>query len=123
FFETYYSSDTYTKPDLFVLTASTHTDSYEMSFGTGANAHNHGVFTYTLLEALGWDHPHSADISTVTSQDPLAAKNGRITVDGLFKYIKKNQALNTRIKLFRDWSEYQHPMTTGGPLDLVLFNL
>ncbi len=123
FFETYYSSEKFTKPDLFVLTASTHTDSYEMNFGTKYSPHNHGVFTYTLLEALGWDHPHSADISTVTSQDPLAAKNERITVDGLFEYIKKNQIIPSRLKLFSDWTKFQHPMTTGGPLDLVLFNL
>jgi|LSQX01.2.fsa_nt_gb uncharacterized caspase-like protein len=123
FFETYYSSNQYEKPDLYVLTASAHADSYEMKFGTDANAHYHGVFTYALLEALGWDHPHNTDISTVSPQAPPAAKGGRITVDGLFRYVKKNQALNTRLKLFSKWSEFQHPLTTGGPLDLVLFNL
>lgn len=123
FLETYYSSDKYTKPDLFVLTASAHADSYEMSFGTGANTHKHGVFTYALLEALGWSHSTNPAALAGSITNPPAAKNGRITVDGLFKYIKKNQALNTRLKLFSNWSEYQHPMTTGGPLDLVLFNL
>ena len=119
FFETYHSSDTYGKPDLFVLTASAHTDSYEPKDAP----HPHGFFTYALLEALGWNHPHSSDLSTVTPQDPPATKNGQITVDGLFKYVKANQAIPSRLKLFSNWSAFQHPMTTGGPLDLVLFNL
>jgi uncharacterized caspase-like protein len=118
FFETYHSSDTYGKPDLFVLTASAHTDSYEPKDAP----HPHGFFTYALLEALGWNHPHSSDLSTVTPQDPPATKNGQITVDGLFKYVKANQAIPSRLKLFSNWSAFQHPMTTGGPLDLVLFN-
>ncbi|NBK21250.1 MAG: caspase family protein [Spirochaetia bacterium] len=122
FFETYHSADTYGKPDLFVLTASAHTDSYEREFDSDVN-HNHGFFSYALLEALGWDHPHSATLSSVTIDDPPAAKGGRITVDGLFKYIKKHQAIPSRLNLFTNWTEYQHPMTTGGPLDLVLFNL
>lgn len=120
FFETYYSSDKYGKPDLFVLTASAHTDSYEMDFGTSVTPHPHGIFTYALLEALGWDHPHSATLSSVTPKAPPAAKGGRITVDGLFRYIKKNQAISSHVNLF---TKFQHPLTTGGPLDLVLFNL
>lgn len=123
FFETYHSSDTYGKPDLFVLTASAHTDSYEMNFGTTDSPHNHGIFTYALLEALGWDHPHFSTLASVTTKDPPAAKNGRITVDGLFTYVKANQAIVSRLKLFSSWSAFQHPLTTGGPLDLVLFNL
>lgn len=123
FFETYHSSSTYEKPDLFVLTASAHADSYEMEFGTGSDTHHHGVFTYTLLEALGWNHPHTRPILPVTIQDPPAAKGGRITVDGLFRYIKKNQGIPTRLKLFSKWTEHQHPTTTGGPMDFVLFKL
>lgn len=123
FFETYHSSDAYGKPDLFVLTASAHTDSYEINFGTTDTPHNHGIFTYTLLEALGWDHPHSSTLASVSIKDPPVAKNGQITVDGLFKYVKANQAIPSRLKLFSNWSAFQHPMTTGGPLDLVLFNL
>ncbi len=119
FFETYHSSDAYGRPDLFVLTASTHTDSYEAIFGIGPNSHDHGVFTYALLDALGWSH--SSDTAPLQGNItyPPVAKNGQITVDGLFAYIKKNQAINSRYY----GSEYQHPMTTGGPLDLVLFNL
>jgi len=123
FFETYHSKDPYRKPDMFVLTASAHTDSYEMDFGPVGTPHPHGIFTYTLLEALGWDHPHSATLTGVTIKEPPAAKDERITVDGLFKYIKKNQAIPSRLKLFSNWTEFQHPLTTGGPLDLVLFNL
>ncbi len=122
FFETYHSSDTYGKPDLFVLTASTHTDSYEKNFGTSTAPHNHGIFTYALLEALGWDHPHSTPLASVTIKAPPAAKGSLITVDGLFKYVKNNQSINSRLKLFSAQPEYQHPMTTGGPLDLVLLN-
>ncbi|HKM06768.1 MAG TPA: caspase family protein [Sphaerochaeta sp.] len=122
FFETYYSSDPYKKPDLFVLTASAHTDSYETNFVSKSN-HNHGFFTYALLEALGWSHPHEVAITTVETKDPPAAENGRITVDGLFKYILKNQAINSRFILFSPQREFQHPIVTGGPLDLILFNL
>lgn len=123
FFETYHSSDKYGKPDLYVLTASAHTDSYEAKFGTGANAHVHGIFTYALLEALGWNHTSDTAPLEGVSSYPPAAKNGRITVDGLFRYIKKNQAISTKLALFSNWGEFQHPLTTGGPLDLVLFNL
>ncbi|MGB4405855.1 MAG: caspase family protein [Sphaerochaeta sp.] len=114
FFETYYSSDKYGKPDLFVLTASVNTESWEPNV-----PHVHGFFTNALLEALGWYHPHSDTLSSVPIEYPPAAKNGQITVDGLFAYIKKNQGIDSRYY----GSEYQHPMTTGGPLDLVLFNL
>ena len=122
FFETYHSKDTYGKPDLFVLTASAHTDSYEAKFDSTVD-HNHGFFTYALLEALGWNHPHPTDLSTAPTKAPPAAKGGMITVDDLFKYVKKNQLIPSRLKLFTGWSEFQHPLTTGGPLDLVLFNL
>ena len=114
FFETYYSSDKYGKPDLFVLTASVNTESWEPNV-----PHVHGFFTNALLEALGWYHPHSDTLSSVPIEYPPAAKNGQITVDGLFAYIKKNQGIDSRYY----GSEYQHPKTTGGPLDLVLFNL
>ena len=120
FFETYHSSDPYGKPDLFVLTASTHTDSYEINFGTEDSPHYHGVFTYALLEALGWEHSSETDLSQITITYPPSVKFGQITVDGLFKYIKANQAIRSRLSLF---TAYQHPKTTGGPLDLVLFNL
>lgn len=123
FFEKYHSSDRYGKPDLYVLTASAHADSYEMDFGTEAIEHKHGIFTYALLDALGWKHTSKTDPSLVQIFYPPAAKWGRITVDGLFKYITKNQAIPTHLRLFGSWSEYQHPLTTGGPLDLVLFNL
>ncbi len=116
FFETYHSSDKYGKPDLFVLTASVNTLSYEPK----DVPHVHGFFTYALLEALGWEHSSETDPLLITITYPPAAKNGQITVDGLFKYIKANQAIRSRLSLF---TAYQHPKTTGGPLDLVLFNL
>lgn len=118
FFETYYSSDKYGKPDLFVLTASAHAKSYEKYFAD--YSHSHGIFTYALLQALGWDHPHPSDIKKTY---PPAAQNGRITVDGLYRYIIKNQLLDLKFKLINYSGYHQHPLTTGGPLDLVLFNL
>ena len=122
FFATYYAREPYKKSDLFVLTASAHADSYESSFVSKSN-HIHGFFTYALLEALGWDHPHEVDITTVETKYPPAAENGLISVDSLFKYILKNQDINSRFILFSPRPEFQHPMATGGPLDLILFNL
>jgi len=122
FFETYHSSDIYGKPDLFVLTASAHADSYEAEFDSDVD-HSHGFFSYALLKALGWGHPHDVSLSLVKPIYPPAATFGQITVDGLFKYIIDNQGIPSSINLFTNWTEYQHPMTTGGPLDLVLFNL
>lgn len=121
FFETYHSSGKYEKPDLYVLSASAHTDSYEMDFDPlGDKPHYHGIFTYALLEGLGWNH---ANNSPDNAAAPPAATGGNITVDSLFKYVKKNQAIPSRMKLLSNWTHYQHPLTTGGPLDLILFNL
>ncbi|HHT81510.1 MAG TPA: hypothetical protein GXZ69_09735 [Spirochaetales bacterium] len=121
FFETYHSSGKYEKPDLYVLSASAHTDSYEMDFDPlGDKPHYHGIFTYALLEGLGWNH---ANNSPDNAGSPPAATGGNITVDSLFKYVKKNQAIPSRMKLLSNWTHYQHPLTTGGPLDLILFNL
>ena len=121
FFETYHSSGKYEKPDLYVLSASAHTDSYEKDFDPlGDKPHYHGIFTYALLEGLGWNH---ANNSPDNAGSPPAATGGNITVDSLFKYVKKNQAIPSRMKLLSNWTHYQHPLTTGGPLDLVLFNL
>ena len=47
----YFNGERSVKSDLFVLTSSANTDSYEASFGVNS----HGVFTYALLKALGWD--------------------------------------------------------------------
>jgi len=121
FFETYHSSGKYEKPDLYVLSASAHTDSYEKDFDPlGDKPHYHGIFTYALLEGLGWNH---ANNSPDNAGSPPAATGGNITVDSLFKYVKKNQAIPSRMKLLSNWTHYQHPLTTGGPLDLILFNL
>ncbi|MDT4763306.1 caspase family protein [Sphaerochaeta sp. PS] len=121
FFATYYSAETYRKPDLFVLSASAHTDSYEDSFPSTVD-HNHGYFSYALLQALGWDHPHAVDLTTVTPGYPPAAKGGRITVDGLYQYILNHQGIDSRFKIFNYTGFHQHPLTTGGALDLVLFS-
>ncbi len=122
FFETYHSSDPYEKPDLYVLSASAHADSYENPLIEETN-HDHGFFSQALLKALGWDHPHDDDLSQISPTYPPVAKDGQITVDGLFEYIKSNQIIPSRFSLTKYQGKHQHPMTTGGPLDLVLFNL
>lgn len=117
FFDTYYSSSQYKKPDLFVLTASTHTDSYEKKF----NTHYHGIFTYALLEGLGWKHHNNTPALQGSFIPPPAARSGIITIDTLFQYVLKNQDIASRLSFFPPALQYQHSMTTGGPLSLVLF--
>ena len=111
-FEKYFDAMTYTKPTLMMLTASAAHDSYEEKA-----EHSHGIFTKTLLNGLGWTHPHTPEH---TSVDIQALKENRLTVDSLYSYIKKNQRLPTHWSLFSD-TKFQHPTTTGGPLDMVLF--
>ncbi len=112
-FEKYFDAMEYTKPTLMMLTAAAAHDSYEVDIQTN---HRHGVFTEALLRALGWFHPHTPEH---TSVDIQALNNNRLTVDSLFSYIKKNQILPTHWSLFSD-TKFQHPTTTGGPLDMVL---
>lgn len=108
----------YELPDLYVLTASALTDSYE---DPDSADHSHGVFTITLLEALGWNHPHGVDISTIEPGIPPALRGSVITVDSLYTYIKKNQDLPIRWNILKPSQEYQHPLVSGGAMDMVLF--
>ncbi|MDD3903746.1 MAG: caspase family protein [Sphaerochaeta sp.] len=119
YFGKYFAEAIYEPPNLFAMSASANTDSYEGIFNT--IDHNHGIFTYALLEALGWNHLHGTDLSTETLSTPPAGKNGRISVDGLYRYIKENQGLPYKLSLSTFPSNIQHPMTNGGALDMILF--
>ena len=109
----YFNGERSVKSDLFVLTSSANTDSYEASFGVNS----HGVFTYALLKALGWDIVKGEPSTPI----PPAAKRGRLTVDGLLSYIKAHQTIPTKRSLFKPLGKFQHPMVSGGALDMILF--
>ncbi len=111
------SNEIYTLPKIMMLTASADTYSYEETF---AENHNHGVFSAALLEALGWGHPHPDAVSR-----PPARIGSHITIDSLYAYIKTHQVYPYEINLFKFWESggvVQHPMTTGGAMDMVLFS-
>lgn len=118
----FWEQSTYGLPDLFVLTASAHTDSYE-DYVIGG--HKHGVFTAALLEALGWNHPHAADISTVTLLAPPALRNSALTVDSIYRYIinfiEEHPDYNPKWNILKLGEIIQHPLVLGGAMDMVLF--
>ncbi|MDC7229338.1 MAG: caspase family protein [Sphaerochaetaceae bacterium] len=110
----FFSDEEYEIPSFMVLTASADSDSYERKF----DDHSHGVFTSAILEALGWNHT----IEEIAEGAPPAAKNERLSVDSLYKYIKKHQAYPVRWSLFTMNDPVQHPMVTGGAMDMLLFS-
>ena len=85
--------------------------SYALSCTTADNtgkesrlwSHKHGYFTKALLDALGWDH-----------QGNLSPPS-QITLDGLYRTIKKTQAISL------DGRRGQHPMVFQGTDNLVLY--
>ena len=109
----YFSDEEYEIPSFVVLTASADSDSYEIRF----DDHSHGVFTSALLEALGWDHT----TEKITNGAPPAVQNELLTIDSLYKYIKKHQVYPVRWSLFSIGENVQHPMVTGGAMDMLLF--
>lgn len=109
----YFSDEEYKIPSFMVLTASADSDSYEIKF----DDHNHGVFTSALLAALGWNHT----TEEIANGVPPAAQNEMLTIDSLYKYIKKNQTYPVRWSLFSIGESVQHPMVTGGAMDMLLF--
>ncbi|MGE4464665.1 caspase family protein [Sphaerochaeta sp.] len=120
-FNQYWSSEDYTIPDIFLLTAAADTESWEISVA----GHKHGDFTLTLLEGLGWPDPHptiSANPTTVDAvSQPRALKGSVLTVDSLYSYIKDHQTYPIRSTLFWPRTNVQHPMTNGGAMDMILF--
>ena len=119
YFAKYFAENEYVRPNLFAISASADTDSYEGSFDD--IDHTHGIFTYTLLAALGWDHLHGTELSTVTLSSPPAVINGKLSIDGIYQYIKHHQSLPYTFSLTTAFYNIQHPMTNGGALDMVLF--
>jgi hypothetical protein len=119
-YKKYWDSSRYTKPEVFVLTASTDTKSYEEEI---TNEHRHGLFTFALLDALGWKHPHDdyASIPLASLPIPPAAKESILSADSLYTYVKDYKSTNKWIKYFSSFSQGQHPMVSGGALDMVLF--
>ncbi|MBJ2355558.1 caspase family protein [Sphaerochaeta sp. S2] len=109
----YFSDEEYEIPSFMVLTASADSDSYEIKF----DDHNHGVFTSALLAALGWNHT----TEEIANGVPPAAQNEMLTIDSIYKYIKKNQTYPVRWSLFSIGENVQHPMITGGAMDMLLF--
>ena len=109
----YFSDEEYEISSFMVLTASADSDSYERKF----DDHSHGVFTSALLEALGWNH------TTLRIADgaPPSARNGLLSVDSLYKYIKKHQVYPVRWSIFTMDKPIQHPMVSGGAMDMLLF--
>jgi uncharacterized caspase-like protein len=106
FYEKYFSDTEYSVPDLFALTASAaDTLAYEKVFEEAG--HSHGIFSYALLNALSLDSDNL----------PLAASGGSLSVDDLYEYIIENQDISSN----RLFLSHQHPMTSGGAMDLVLF--
>ena len=120
-FNQYWSSEDYTIPDIFLLTAAADTESWEISVA----GHKHGDFTLTLLEGLGWPDPHPTISDNPTSVDevslPRARKGSVLTVDSLYAYIKEHQTYPIRSTFYWPRSNVQHPMTNGGAMDMILF--
>ena len=82
----------------FCLTASRYNqESYEDSFK------EHGVFTYVLLEAFGWDE----------EKQKITGKSGPLTFFDICQYVIKNNKSSG--------SRRQDPMLNSGSNDIVLF--
>lgn len=115
----YWDKTSYDLPDLFVLTASGPTESYEDNF---MDDHWHGLFTKGLLKALGWSHPHPDPDAL---QIPPAAKGSVLTVDSLYGYIldfiEEHPDFNPQWNILKLNETTQHPLVSGGAMDMVLF--
>ncbi len=122
-FNQYWSSEDYSIPNIFLLTAAADTESWE----TDIAGHRHGDFTLALLKGLGWPndpHPPYASNATVDLAAlplPPARRASVLTVDSLYSYIKDHQTKPIRSTLFWPRTNVQHPMTNGGAMDMVLF--
>ncbi len=100
--------------ELAVITSSADTDSYE----TTVNGRKYGDFTQALLQSLGWDHTVHAMGSTLG--DAFIGRH--LTVTSLYSAIKTHQRLPLKRTLINLLTPYhQHPMTSGGAVDMILF--
>ncbi len=100
--------------NLMVISSSADTDSYERT----VNGVSYGVFTRALLIGLGWN----PDTGTMGDTLGPAFKDTFLSVDSLYTYIKKNQSFPLKRSLFNPLGKYQHPMTSGGAVDMILFD-
>ena len=125
YYKKYFGGNSYNLSELYVISASAKDNvSWELFSTEIENDHHHGVFTYALLEGLGLVHTYNSDNSTDISLKeglPPATKARQITVDSLYGYIKEHQVRETESTLFKPSLYYQHPMTNGGALDMILF--
>jgi hypothetical protein len=96
--------------DLYILTAATsNTESYESFVGDKII----GAFTYSVLQAFGWDIDFTNSNSIESQNATIPAKtNGKITLDNIYEYIKD---------LPHEKHEYDARII-GGRYDLVLFD-
>lgn len=119
----YWENSSYELPDIYVLTASADTESYEVDLDSSYTIdHYHGVFTAGLLEALGWGYPHP-DVEDLPM--PPAARGSTLTVDALYAYSKNYieglPDISLHWNLFSLSDYIQHPLVSGGAMDMVLF--
>ena len=119
----YWENSSYELPDIYVLTASADTESYEVDLDSSSTIdHYHGVFTAGLLEALGWGYPHP-DVEDLPM--PPAARGSTLTVDALYAYSKNYieglPDISLHWNLFSLSDYIQHPLVSGGAMDMVLF--
>ncbi len=112
--------DDYYNPNLLVIAASSpDKKSYEGDFPiSGDPNHRHGFFTYSFLEALGWDHSGGKleeNVAGIITQVRGELKtspvmyNGTITFSSIFRYIRKHNGT-------------KRPFIVRGPIDKVLYS-
>lgn len=125
--------DSYDGSLFFLTAANDKQKSYEADFGTGENLHKHGYFTFSFLEALGWEHftantytfsPTYGDAGRsydyrgqMRSDNHVPAQKGStIPLSRIMKYIK------IQVKNASNLFSKQNVSTTMGPRDLILFD-
>jgi hypothetical protein len=115
-------------PHMFIISASAADETSKENAFVYAD-HNHGWFSYTLLQALGWDHyrlpTESVTIDgreltgrgTLTDRASIPTRQaGEILLGTLYRYITWHFSENN------GWITIQTPQVSGGPTDLVLFS-
>jgi hypothetical protein len=115
-------------PHMFIISASAADEtSHEYEFVY--EDHDHGWFSYTLLQALGWDHYRLPTESMTIDGRELTGRGtlidrasiptmqaGEILLGTLYRYITWHFSENSR------WVTQQTPHVSEGPTDLVLFS-
>jgi hypothetical protein len=114
-------------PHMFIISASA-ADETSQENAFVYTGHNHGWFSYTLLEALGWDHYLPGEAVTIDGRELTGWGNltesasiptlqaGEILLGTLYRYITWYFSENN------GWITLQTPHVSEGPTDLVLFS-